>query len=79
METGVVMDKTREYIIESVIRAHIITMIRIGLNFEDGLIASRCLTFMLEEVKQRGDIDEDFLAEATARLVREEIARETPK
>lgn len=61
--------------ISLICRAMVICLLQNDLQFEEGLVAARVPTFMLEEIKRDGNIDEDFLSQMADRLVKEEIAR----
>ena len=50
-------------------------MIARDVSLPDGIIASRCLSFLLEEIDKNPKIDDEFLADAAARLVERELMR----
>ncbi|MGC2234227.1 MAG: hypothetical protein WBA09_22190 [Candidatus Acidiferrum sp.] len=69
------MKTERAQRIEKIVLVLACNMIAGGVTFADGIIVSRVLSFLLEEIDKNPKIDDDFLADAAARLVNRELMK----
>ena len=67
------MNTERAQVIKKLMLVLASNMIARDVSLPDGIIASRCLSLLLEEIDKNPKIDAEFIADEAARLVEQEL------
>ena len=69
------MNTERAQVIKKLMLVLANNMIARDVSLPDGIIASRCLSLLLEEIDKNPKIDAEFIADEAARLVERELMK----
>ena len=69
------MNTERAQVIKKLMLVLASNMIARDVSLPDGIIASRCLSLLLEEIDKNPKIDAEFIADEAARLVERELMK----